>query len=95
MRHKLFHCWDCGIRVIEQTLDGKYKPSPCLQQVKFKLSDGSFMVNPFCESCASKDWDRPRLNEFREAIISVMPSFNSVSISSCEGPVSLIEGVVQ
>ena len=96
MRHKLFHCWDCGQRVIEQdTSNGKLKPSPCLQQVRFKLSNGAYMVNPFCETCAEREWTPERLAEFRAAILRIMPAFGEVTIQACEGPISLIAGVVQ
>lgn len=95
MIHKLFHCWDCGTRVIEENGSGKYKPAQCLQQVRFKLSNGSYMVNPFCDLCASEEWTPERLESFRQAVIRVMPTFSEVSILACEGPVSLITGVVQ
>lgn len=95
MIHKLFHCWDCGVRVIEQGIDGKLKPAPTLQQVRFRLSNGAYMVNPFCEACGDREWTPARLAAFREAIIQVMPGFREVTITGCEGAVSLIPGVVQ
>lgn len=95
MRHKLFHCWDCGQKVIAQNETGKYKPMACLQQMRFKLSNGAFMVNPFCDHCAAEEWTQERLSRFREAIIEILPSFSEVTIKSCEGPVNLITGVVQ
>ena len=52
------------------------------------------MVNPFCDPCASKEWTPERLAEFREAIVAILPSFSDVTIKACEGPVSLITGVV-
>ena len=94
MTHKLFHCWDCGTKVIEQT-EGKYKPLPTLQQMRFRLSNGAYMVNPFCESCGNREWTPEGLAEFKAAILPVMPTFAEVTITACEGPVSLISGVAR
>lgn len=94
MRHKLFHCWDCGQRVIKNDAAGKLAPEPCLQQIKFGLSDGSYMVNPFCADCATRAWTPERMESFRQAIVEVMPSFNR-RIVKFEGEVSLIPGVVR
>ena len=97
MRHKLYHCWDCGQRVIEQNSDnGRLKPADCLQQMRFKLSSGAYMVNPFCEACGNREWTPERLAEFRAAILHIMPSFSKVTIQACEGPVALtapIQGI--
>ena len=93
MVHKLYHCWDCGTRVIDQ-VGNMLKPAPVLEQLRFTLSNGAYMVNPFCQACAARPWDEIRLAEFRDAIIRVMPSFGEVTIKRCDGPVSLIPGVV-
>lgn len=93
MKHKRLHCWDCGVRVIETNGEGLYKPSACLQQVKFRLSDGSYMVNPFCLDCSAKPWTPERLNEFRSAILEIMPAFEKFNISGCDGPVTLTNAI--
>jgi hypothetical protein len=95
MRHKIFHCWDCGTRVIAEDGQGKYKPMPCLQQVRFALSGNAYMTNPFCDTCADKEWTPERLAEFHQAITDVMPQFAQTKILACEGPISLIPGVVR
>jgi hypothetical protein len=95
MRHKVFHCWDCGTRVIAEDGQGKYKPMPNLQQVRFKLSNGAYMTNPFCDTCADRTWTPERFEQFEQAIIAVMPQFAEVKITRCDGPISLIAGVAR
>jgi hypothetical protein len=95
MRHKIFHCWDCGTRVIAEDGQGKYKEMPNLQQVRFRLSNGAHMTNPFCETCANREWTPERFRGLEQAIIDVMPQFAEVRITRCDGPISLIAGVVR
>ena len=66
MTFKRFHCWDCGARIVEAT-NGGYATLPACREVKFGLSDGSYMQSPFCMECAERPWPRERLIDFKVA----------------------------
>lgn len=80
MQFKKLHCWDCGVQVIGYE-QGKCTLLPNFQQVKFNLSNGSYMENPFCRDCAARPWSASRLEAFRKAITYVDPRFNSIAVT--------------
>ena len=95
MKYKKLHCWDCGTQIIDEA-NGKHALLPNFQQVRFNLSNGSYMENPFCRDCAARPWGASRLEEYRQAVATVVPAFNSIAITQAVGPTTPgdIAGVV-
>ena len=95
MQYKRLCCWDCGVQVINENR-GHHSLLPNYSHVRFHLSNGAYMENPFCQDCAARPWPASRLEEYRQAIEKVAPQFRAIAITEMAGlqPRPEIQGVV-